>query len=86
MKTIKFALVWFVLALLVLSVDGNSYSSYFNLPKINPNFTKNEISLDTGARCLDGSQYIVYTSEGTLKDKIILYMEGGGACIGFTLE
>ena len=42
--------------------------------------------LETGARCLDGTPYAVYTFEGEIKDKFILYLEGGAMCMGKTLD
>jgi hypothetical protein len=37
-------------------------------------------TIDPEAKCLDGSPGLLYTHEGTEKDKFVIFFEGGGAC------
>lgn len=40
---------------------------------------------DPSALCLDGSPGVYYISKGTDPDRILLFFEGGGWCIGNSL-
>ena len=41
---------------------------------------------DRGAACLYGSPAAMYIHEGSIKDKFLVYFEGGGDCSGLTLH
>ena len=48
-------------------------------------YTKVIHDTDTEARCLDGSKPAIYVHEGGDTSRILIYMLGGGACVGNTL-
>lgn len=41
---------------------------------------------DPNAKCLDGSDPIIYLHEGSDKTRFLIYFVGGGLCSGLTLE
>ena len=58
---------------------------------ISPTFTSDLYQLvlhpsDHGAACLDGSPSGIYVHEGTNKNNLMIFFEGGGSCGGMTLS
>jgi len=41
---------------------------------------------DPNAKCIDGSSPALYIHQGTEKDKFFIFLNGGGACFGFSLS
>lgn len=48
-------------------------------------YTKIIHNTDPEAKCLDGSPPAIYVHEGGDTSRILIYMLGGGACVGNTL-
>ena len=43
-------------------------------------FRRHELDKNSGARCLDGTIPNIYIHEGSQKDKILIFFQGGGFC------
>ena len=63
---------WFVAFVLIVNVIAEPYKKYL-------------LSLDSGARCLDGSQAAVYISKGAA-NKTLIFFTGDGYCEGTSLS
>ena len=60
--------------------------SFFTVLSLQVNYKKVVHNYDPEAKCLDGSPGLLYVHEGGEKDKILIFLEGGGLCGEETLE